>query len=341
VLPTFRRWCGSWPRHPPATQKEEVVVVLGGHKFLGAYFYNVNADTFNPNNNNNNGAGGGSLGGTITGTTVASDYDLVCEAVRVGRRQLGAGVHLPGRRQRCGWVVLLAAAGRVRGGTAHLHQRDNDERGDDDGDYCIQEYDYWLFDAYTSQYSALLYCQGCIEGGSDGNTTATPGACAAVDDWCLALLYGATALSSGPTSCQIGFASTSFTPSRLPYVDCTVCQAAAGSDGAYGATAPNCQLTESTAQCFSAPYFSSPSPQLRAQAQQSSNSRSTGGGVSSIGAIVGSVVGVVLFFGIGFGGYYLIRKYLPDEEDEDNNSTSKPNGTTAANGTTANANVSP
>ena len=168
---------------------------------------------------------------------------------------------------------------------------------------CTQDYQMFFFEASTGQFAFKNFCTLCESGNCDGQL---------FENWCLAVLYQTRDVA--PTACQIGFASDNYSPHPecAAYTGCQICQIAGSYY--YGASSTNCALT-SAGQCWGGATFASPFPQLRAdfQAEQEKS--------SNVGAIVGSVVGILIFVAVGAAIYYYYFIYHPDEDSDDGKTT--------------------
>lgn len=173
---------------------------------------------------------------------------------------------------------------------------------DETDGYCQQKYDYWFFHSITGYYTVLSSCAICISGNCD-----------LFDDWCLNLFYEPNDLIS-PYACDISFESTNFEPACNAYTQCNICTTV---DGDYGAQSSDCSLT-TTGECWSGKFFTNPFPELRKLNIESKNK-------SNFTKIIGGIIGIILFVGIGGSIYYILHKKFPDEDDEENDKNVKTN----------------
>ena len=159
--------------------------------------------------------------------------------------------------------------------------------------YCTQEYYYWSFDGISGQFSNVGRCVLCESGDCVDDTSVYDGYCGFMG------FYGL----QQPSLCLATFASNGFAAVCNLYTDCQVCTTSEGFYG-YAPTAyGSCfTLDDVPSGCFGDPYFHNPF--LALQSKDESKSK--------VLAIVLSIVGFLLFIGIGVGVYYVLHEGVPE-----------------------------
>jgi len=157
--------------------------------------------------------------------------------------------------------------------------------------FCTQEYYLWSFESIFGQFSFMARCLLCESGDCLTDTTVFDGNC----DY-----MGFNGLDQ-PSTCATSYASLNFSSFCQAYLDCQICKTPGGFYGV-APTYTGCFSILDGSECLGDPYYYNPFPELRASVESKSNA----------GAIVGGIIGVLLFVLIGGGVYYVLHQGIPD-----------------------------